>query len=116
VKRGEIWTVAGGPDYAGKARPAVIVQADIFSDTASVTVCLITSEASQTPLFRLVVEPSETNGLRARSWLMVDKLTTLAKSKAGYRVGQLSNEDIARLNSALIVFLGIAAPLRQNRS
>lgn len=115
MKRGEIWTVAGGPDYAGKARPAVIVQADIFPDTASVTVCLITSEASDTPLFRLAVEPSETIGLRARSWLMVDKLTTLAKSKAGYRVGQLSNEDIARLNRAILVFLGMATSIKIER-
>jgi mRNA-degrading endonuclease toxin of MazEF toxin-antitoxin module len=30
VKRGEIWTVAGGSGYAGKPRPAVIVQTDMF--------------------------------------------------------------------------------------
>ena len=26
VRRGEIWTVAGAKDYAGKPRPAVILQ------------------------------------------------------------------------------------------
>lgn len=31
MKRGEIWTVAGGGDYAGKPRPVVIVQHDVPS-------------------------------------------------------------------------------------
>ena len=38
MRRGEIWTVAGGADYTGKARPAVIVQDDRF-DTDSITLC-----------------------------------------------------------------------------
>jgi mRNA interferase MazF len=33
VKRGEIWTMAGGPGYATKPRPAVIIQDDGFSET-----------------------------------------------------------------------------------
>jgi mRNA interferase MazF len=28
MRRGEIWTVAGGAAYAGKPRPAVIIQDD----------------------------------------------------------------------------------------
>ena len=31
MNRGEIWTVAGVPAYAGKPRPAVIVQDDAFA-------------------------------------------------------------------------------------
>ena len=41
--RAEIWTVAGGPDYAGKPRPAVILQDDTFEATASITVCPFTT-------------------------------------------------------------------------
>ena len=37
MKRAEVWTVAGGPDYAGKPRPAVILQDDAFAGTASNT-------------------------------------------------------------------------------
>src|SRR5512146_2838278 len=44
VKRGEIWTVAGGKDYAGKPRPVVIVQDDRFDMTNSVTVCAFTTD------------------------------------------------------------------------
>ena len=34
MKRGEIWTVSGGSDYAGKPRPAVILQDKRFDATA----------------------------------------------------------------------------------
>lgn len=39
---------------------------------------------------------------------MVDKVTTVAKSKLGERIGRIDDEDIVRLNQALMVFLGLA--------
>jgi mRNA interferase MazF len=39
---------------------------------------------------------------------MVDKVVTVPKVKIGKRVGRLSDEDILRLNRALLVFLGMA--------
>lgn len=109
MKRGEIWTVAGGKDYAGKLRPAVIVQDDRFDATASVTVCAFTTDPTDAPLFRLSVEPTEQNGLRAPCRLMVDKITTVPRTKIGSRVGRLDDENVVRLNRALVVFLGLAA-------
>ena len=108
MKRGEVWTVAGSPDYAGKLRPAVIVQDDVFDATASITLCPFTTHTTTAPLLRLAVEPSERNGLRTASQLMIDKITTVAKSKLETRVGRLSDEDIVRLNRAILVFLGLA--------
>ena len=35
MRRGDIWTVAGGKDYAGKRLPVVIVQDDSFDGTDS---------------------------------------------------------------------------------
>ena len=112
MKRGEIWTVAGGKDYAGKPRPAVILQDDRFDRTDSITICAFTTDATDAPLFRLAVEPSENNGLRAVCRLMVDKITTVPKSRIGARVGRIGDEDMLRLNRAVLVFLGIAAPGR----
>lgn len=109
MNRGEVWTVAGGPDYAGKPRPAVIVQDDRFELTASVTVCAFTSDATEAPLFRLPVRPSATNGLRAESRLMIDKIMTVPRARVGMRVGRLSDMDLLRLNRAIVVFLGIGA-------
>jgi mRNA interferase MazF len=113
VKRGEIWTVAGGKDYAGKPRPVVILQDDRFDKTDSITVCAFTTDTTDAPLFRLVVEPSESNGLRVACRLMVDKITTVPKSRIGARIGRLADEDMVRLNRAALVFLGIAAPRDQ---
>ena len=110
MRRGEIWTVAGGKDYAGKPRPVVILQDDRFDKTASVTVCAFTTDPTDAPLFRLLVQPSAANGLRSASRLMVDKITTVPKTKIGTLVGRLADEDILRLNRAVLVFLGIAAP------
>ena len=108
MRRGDIWTVAGGKDYAGKPRPVVIVQDDSFDGTDSITICAFTTDETEAPLFRLAVEPTEHNGLRAVCSLMVDKITTVPKSKVGARVGRLDDEDILRLNQAVLVFLGLA--------
>lgn len=110
MKRGEIWTVAGGKDYAGKPRPVVILQDDRFGMTDSVTVCAFTTDPTDAPLFRLLIKSSETNGLQADCRLMVDKITTVRKTKIGANIGRLADEDTVRLNRALLVFLGIAAP------
>jgi mRNA interferase MazF len=108
LKRGEIWTVAGGKDYAGKPRPAVIVQDDRFDATESITICVITSDKSEAPLFRIVIQPSDQNGLTIISRLMVDKITTIPKSKLGYRIGHLDAVDLVRVNQAMLIFLGLA--------
>lgn len=109
MKRGEIWTVSGGKDYAGKPRPAVIVQDDRFDATDSITICAFTTDPTEAPLFRLLVQPDERNGLRAASRLMVDKVTTVPKTKVGTQIGVLGDEDLVRLNRAVLVFLGLAA-------
>ena len=107
MRRGEIWTVSGGGDYAGKPRPVVIIQDDSFDATLSVTVCAFTTDETEAPLFRLTVLPNPRNGLRQASRLMVDKITTVAKSKLGSQIGQLDAPDLVRLNQAMLVFLGL---------
>ena len=57
MTRGEVWTVSGA-GYAGKPRPAVIVQDDRFDVTESITVCVFTTDETDAPLFRLPVTPS----------------------------------------------------------
>lgn len=115
MRRGEVWIVSGGKDYAGKPRPAVIVQDDRFDATDSVTVCAFTTDPTDAPLFRLPVEPNARNGLRSACRLMVDKITTVPKSKIGVRIGRLDDEDMVRLNRAVMVFLGLAVSPRLGR-
>src|SRR6516162_4450072 len=108
MRRGDIWTVAGGKEYAGKPRPVVIVQDGSFDATDSITICAFTTDETEAPLFRLPVEPNDRNGLLATSRLMVDKITTVPKSKVGAQIGRLDDEDMLRLNRAILVFLGFA--------
>ena len=108
MRRGEIWTVAGGPDYARKPRPVVIVQDDRFDALKSSTVCPFTTDPTPAPLFRLAIEPDGTNGLSAPSRLMVDKITTVPDARLKQRIGRLDDEDLVRLNRAILVFLGLA--------
>jgi mRNA interferase MazF len=81
MKRGEIWTVAGGADYALKPRPAVILQDDAFDATASITIIPFTTNPVDAPLVRLPIEPSQRNGLRVPSRLMIDKITTVSQGE-----------------------------------
>jgi len=115
MRRGDICIVAGGKDYAGKPRPAVIVQDDRFDGTDSITICAFTTDATEAPLFRLPVEPNARNGLRAACRLMVDKIMTVPKAKIGAQVGRLDDADILRLNQAILVFLGLAVSPKAKR-
>jgi mRNA interferase MazF len=112
MKRGEIWTLAGGGDYTDKPRPAVVIQDDAFDATSSVTVCAFTTDPTEAPLFRIRIEPSRENGLRAESSLMVDKITTVRRDRLGSQIGRLALEDTVRLNRAVLVFLGLATSAR----
>lgn len=115
MRRGEIWTVSGGKEYMGKPRPVVIIQDDSFDATDSISICAFTTDDTDAPLFRLPVEPNERNGLRSSCRLMVDKITTVPKSRVGARIGRLDEEDVLRLNRAITVFLGLAVSPREGR-
>ena len=108
MKRGEVWTVSGGAPCAGKPRPAVIVQEDRFEATNSITLCAFTTDPTDAPLLRMLVEPTDRNGLKTASRLMIDKIATVPKVRLGRRLGKLNDKDVVRLNRALTVFLGLA--------
>jgi mRNA interferase MazF len=113
MTRGEIWTVAGGAAYLGKPRPAVIVQDDRFDATDSVVVCPLTTDPTPAPIFRLPVGPSARSGLRAACRIMVDKVTAVPRRRLGRPVGSLDSEELAALNRAIFVFLGLSERERE---
>ncbi len=107
IKRGDIVTVAAKGHYSGKPRPALVLQSDLFSVLGSVTICLLTTEILDTPLFRLTVEPSPSNGLRHISQIMIDKIVTIPREAIGPRIGSADRELMVRIDRSLAVFLGI---------
>lgn len=108
VPRGDIQAASAGSGYVGKPRPVAIVQDDRFDATASVTVCAFTTDTTDAPLIRLLIEADEVTGIRESSRLMVDKISTIPRSELGERIGRLSDDDMIRLSRALVVFLGLA--------
>lgn len=107
MKRGDLVTIALSGDY-GKPRPALVIQSDLFDAHPSVTVLPVTSELREAPLFRIRVEPTDDNGLRKTSEVMVDKTQTVALEKIGNTIGHLDDESMLAVNRALAVFLGFA--------
>lgn len=108
MRRGEIWTTAGGPDYAGKPRPVLVVQADDFFETGSITICPITTHGIGTRHARAAIDPTPDSGLREPAFAMTDKITTVPRAKLGKRIGVLAPEAMVPINRAIMVFLGLA--------
>ena len=107
MKRGDLVTVALQGDF-GKPRPALVIQADRFEEAATVTILPVTSTLIDAPLLRLAVEPSDTNGLRERSQIMIDKASIVQRDKIGPAFGHLDDEAMVSVTRGLAVFLGIA--------
>ena len=108
MRRGEIWTVAGGGDFTSKPRPAVILQNDLIIDALhSITICPFTTHQGHGSSIRIPIEPNEQNGLGSPSRLMVDRITTVRKSRLGVRIGRLDEAEAARLSEAVALFLGL---------
>jgi len=107
MKRGEIWTVASGPDYSAKPRPAIILQADRFDRTDSITICGLTTTDIDAPLFRILIKSTKINNLAAESFAMADKINTVPRRKLGYRIGRLADLEMAAVGRAAATFLGL---------
>ena len=108
MRRGEAWTAAGGKHYASKPRPVLVVQDDRFDATDSISICPLTSDPTEIPLLRIRLDPESVSGLEQPSSIMVDKLTTMPRSKLGQHIGKVSDTDMLALARALVVFLGLA--------
>jgi mRNA interferase MazF len=107
MKRGDLVPVVLAGAY-GKPRPALIIQSDLFAHHPSVTVLPVTTELRPIETFRIAVNPSAKNGLRAPSQIMVDKAHTIPRDKAGTPFGELEPRTLKDVDRSLAVFLGLA--------
>ena len=107
LRRGDLVTASIPGDFS-KPRPALVVQDDAFDAIPSVTVLPLTSDLQAAPLLRITVEPSRATGLRARSQVMVDKVTTISRRKVGARIGRVDQQIMLAAGTALTRFLGLA--------
>lgn len=107
MKRGDLITVAIPGDY-GKPRPALIIQSDRASYLDSVTVLPLTSGQLDAGDFRISILPTIENGLNHLSYVMVDKVGTIRRAKAGPVIGHITDSEMAAVMRALTMFFGFA--------
>ena len=107
MRRGDLVTIAMQGDF-GKPRPALVIQADQFSEHASATVLPITSTLVSAPLLRVTIQPNAENGLQKPSQVMVDKAMTVVREKVGPTSGRIDADALVEVERCLAVFLGIA--------
>ncbi len=109
MRRGDIVIVSAQGDH-GKPRPAVVVQSDWLSanDSVLVALCTTTLIDAPTPIYRLTVEPSATNGLERKSQIQVDKIVAMRRHKCRPTNGRLDDGTLTDLNHMLSVVIGLA--------
>ena len=110
MKRGDVVVFAQKGVTTGKPRPGVIVQAsDFLEDATMVVVCGITDRyADPTPFFRIEVEPTDANGLKKPSHIEADRPVPIKCDNIGKVVGEIDDATMAKLNTALALWLGLA--------
>jgi mRNA interferase MazF len=108
VKRGAIVVVAAKGAYTSKPRPALVVQSDLFNPThQSITICPITSDCVDAPLFRIALPPGERTGLRAASQIMVDKIVSVSHTAITNEIGRCDAAELEAAEEALRRWLGL---------
>jgi mRNA interferase MazF len=63
INRGEIWSVAW-TGFAGKPRPALVIQSEEYRLTETDILALITTTKNEASPLRLPIKADESNGLR----------------------------------------------------
>src|SRR5512135_1262890 len=102
MKRGAIAVVAARGAYTGEPRPALVVQSDLFNPThASVTICPITSDCVDAPLFRLTLPPGSRTGLKVVSQIMVDKIVSVPRGAVRGEIGECDAGELEAVDDSL---------------
>ncbi|MBN9560215.1 MAG: type II toxin-antitoxin system PemK/MazF family toxin [Alphaproteobacteria bacterium] len=96
-----------------KARPAVVVRADLLAELSYATVLPITSELRERTTLRIDVAPTAENGLRLASQVMADWPQTIRFSDMGEVIGQLDAATMRAITQRLAIVLGIASGTRR---
>jgi mRNA interferase MazF len=112
ISRGDIYLVSFDPTVGHeikKTRPALIIQNDVGNRYSSLTiVAAITSKISPVPYpVEVVVEPTNANGLSARSAIRLDQVRTVDRQRLIKRLGQVDRATMTMVDRAARISLGL---------
>jgi mRNA-degrading endonuclease toxin of MazEF toxin-antitoxin module len=76
-----------------------VIQSDLYNDThASITICPVTADCVDAPLFRIALPPGQRTGLPRPSQVMVDKVVSVPRESLP--IGR-PHRPVRRASSAL---------------
>jgi mRNA interferase MazF len=107
IRRGTVLLVSPGGAGGRKPRPSIVVQADGLDFPETITVVPLTTFDSSTPDLKPTFLPDELNGLKEQSSLMIQRIGSVRKSDIGGIIGDMSGEDMERIDAALMLLLGL---------
>ena len=108
MTRGDVVVVATRGAYTSKPRPAVVVQSDAFTPThASVTICPVSSDVVDAPMFRVSLPATRRTGLDAPSQVMADKVVNVPRRAVGRVIGRLDAAEMRSVSRALRDWLAL---------
>jgi mRNA interferase MazF len=108
MTRGDVVVVATRGAYTSKPRPALVVQSDAFNSThSSVTICPITSDCVDAPLFRVPLPEGRRTGLTVPSQVMVDKVVSVPRAAIGRTIGRTAPPELNAVRQALMEWLAL---------
>jgi len=113
-RRGEIYRCSFDPTVGHeirKTRPALVIQNDVGNRYSPLTiVAAITSTLSPvTYPVEVIVEPSISNGLEARSSIRLDQIRTVDRQRLVKRLGVMDAATMAKVDEALKISLGLVS-------
>lgn len=114
ARRGDIFLVSFDPTVGHeiqKSRPVLVIQNNIGNQYSPLTiVAAITSTISLTPYpVEVVIEPSESNGLIARSAVRLDHIRTIDRQRLIKRLGSADQAAMDQVDGAIKISLGLIA-------
>jgi mRNA interferase MazF len=107
LRRGDVYTAATGAGFGGKPRPVVVIQASSYCAAPVVMVGLLYDETHFIETIRPLILPDRQNGLLKPSVFASNALVAVRESKFGERLGSLAAHDLAVVDNALRIILGL---------
>ena len=104
MKRGEVYNVNLDPTQGAemkKTRPCVVVSPDeMHNHMQGVIVAPITSVVRYIPT-RVAISASKKNGLITDSYVVLDQIKTVDKSRLAARIGTLTQDEMQGVSNVL---------------
>ena len=104
MKQGEIWYTdlnpVKGSEQAG-FRPVIIVSGNLLNQHANVVICIPLTTQIKNYHGNLVLDPSPTNGLSAKSEALTLHVRSISKARLVQRLGNISKTELKQIHTYL---------------